>query len=101
MVLVIVGMADDGYVDVPVAMGGVTAQPITYFHSDDHRLHDNQWRRCCQAGAASHPPYDIVTSLPDGRRAVLTANDRYYVVRDDGWPDWDQPVHRDGDLIIR
>ena len=55
-------------------------------------------------------PYDIVTSLPDGRRAVLTANDRYYVVGDDGRPDWDQPVHipgfspeppRDGDLIIQ
>ena len=55
-------------------------------------------------------PYDIVTSLPDGRRAVLTGDDRYYVAKDDGWPDWDQPVHipglspeppRDGDLIIR
>ena len=55
-------------------------------------------------------PFDIVTSLPDGRHAALSGDDRYYVVGDDGWPDWDQPVHipglspeppRDGDLIIQ
>ena len=55
-------------------------------------------------------PYDCGAVLPDGRTAVRTAGSRYYVVKGDGWPDWDQPVHvpglsreppRDGDLIIR
>lgn len=55
-------------------------------------------------------PFDIMAFSPDGRRAALTADDRYYIVGDDGWPDWDQPVHipglspeppRDGDLIIQ
>ena len=55
-------------------------------------------------------PFDIVTFLPDGRHAALGNDDRYYVVGDDGWPDWDQPVHipglspeppRDGDLIVQ
>ena len=54
-------------------------------------------------------PFDRGAELPDGRRAVA-AGDRYYLVKDDGWPDWDQPVYipglspeppRDGDLIIR
>ena len=58
----------------------------------------------------SESPYDIVISLPGGRRAAFTGDDRYHVVGDDGWPDWDQPVHipglspeppRDGDLIIQ
>ena len=58
----------------------------------------------------SESPYDFAVDLPDGRTALRTAGSRYYVARDDGWPDWDQPVHvpglsaeppRDGDLIIR
>ena len=58
----------------------------------------------------SESPYDCAADLPDGRTALRTAGSRYYVARDDGWPDWDQPVHvpglsaeppRDGDLIIR
>ena len=62
-------------------------------------------------GLPSHSPYDIrVAALPDGRGVIDTGDDRYYVAKDDGWPDWDQPVHipglspeppREGDLIIR
>ena len=46
--------------------------------------------------------------MPDGRGVIDTGDGRYYVAKDDGWPDWDQPVHvpglspeppRDGDLI--
>jgi len=55
-------------------------------------------------------PYDRGVVLPDGRRAVSVADGRYYLVKDGGWPDWDEPVYvpglspeppRDGDLIIR
>ena len=62
-----------------------------------------------EAGLPSHSPYDMLVGLPDGRAAVYTGEGRYYLRKDDGWPDWDQPVHipglsteppRDGDLIV-
>ena len=55
-------------------------------------------------------PYDILVAFSDGRTALYTGDGRYHLAKDDGWPDWDQPVHipglspeppRDGDLIIR
>ena len=55
-------------------------------------------------------PYDVGADLPDGRSAVLTVGGRYYVAKDDGWPDWDQPVHirglspeppRAGDQVVQ
>ena len=65
-----------------------------------------------ELAAADLPPpdiWDIVVELPDGRNAAMSGG-RYYIVKDDGWPDWDQPVHipgvspeppRDGDLIVQ
>ena len=57
-----------------------------------------------------HPPFDQMVDLPDGRRAVYGGHGKYYLRGDDGWPDWDQPVHirglsrgrpKRGDLIIQ
>ena len=62
-----------------------------------------------EAGLRPDNLYDIQVTLSDGRRALYTGGGRYYVAKDDGWPDWDQPVHipgvspeppRDGDLIV-
>lgn len=55
-------------------------------------------------------PFDLRAALPDGREAVYGGRGRYYLVRDDGRPDWDRPVWIeglssgepvDGDEIIR
>ena len=41
-------------------------------------------------------PYDRGAELPDGRRAVCGGRGQYYIAKDDGTPDWNQPVHVPG-----
>ena len=41
-------------------------------------------------------PYDRRATSPDGRIALYTGGGRYHLAKDDGWPDWDQPVHIPG-----
>ena len=62
-----------------------------------------------QAPLPEESPYDLIVDLPDGRRAV-DVRGRYYLRGDDGWPDWEQPIHlpglsdeppRPGDLTIQ
>lgn len=45
-------------------------------------------------------PYDLHIELPDGRKAVEAADGdgghQCYILRADGWPDWDRPVWIEG-----
>ena len=43
-----------------------------------------------------YSPYDLGAELPDGRRAVYGGRGQYYIAKDDGRPDWNQPVHVPG-----
>ena len=47
--------------------------------------------------AAAKPPrrplYDMVAVLPDGTELAYTGG-KYYPIKDDGHPDWDNPVDR-------
>ena len=49
--------------------------------------------------AASDPhalPCEVVAIyLPDGRRAIQSIGGYYYLPRQNGWPDYDQPVDPD------
>ena len=49
-----------------------------------------------QAPLLPYSPYDLGAELPDGRRAVDDGRGQYYIAKDDGTPDWNQPVHIPG-----
>ena len=48
-----------------------------------------------QSPLPAYSPYDRGADLPDGRRAVCGGR-QYYIAKDDGSPDWNQPVHIPG-----
>ncbi len=45
------------------------------------------------AGPPRRPSYDMVAVLPDGTELAYTGG-KYYPIKDDGHPDWDNPVDR-------
>ena len=49
-----------------------------------------------QAPLPPYSPYDVMVELPDGREAVEVGPGQYYIAKDDGRPDWNQPVHVPG-----
>ena len=68
--------------------------------TEDHLAHDQLRRHSREMGDL----FCIRTLLPDGRQVVLGRGSgltgEYFVVGDDGWPDWDQPVDIHKELNI-